>query len=78
MNMKRTRLFVFVAAAGVLTLAPSASASANETNGACVAQFTSSQEAGEVGATVSFLAHEAQPFGTNVVAFSPGLKPPCE
>jgi hypothetical protein len=64
---------------GVLgALAPSAFGSANETNGSCIAQFTSNQEAGEVGATISVLAHGAQPFGQTVVAFSPGLKPPCE
>ena len=76
--MGRVAVF-FLAILGVLgALAPSVSASANEAHGGCVAQFTSNQEAGVVGATVSFLAHEAQPFGTTVVSTGAGLKPPCE
>lgn len=57
-------------------LAPAASADPYRMS--CVAQFTSNQGPGEVGKTISFLSHEAQPFGTTVVSMGAGLKPPCE
>jgi hypothetical protein len=77
--MRRRVIVPLLASLGVLgALAPSASGSANATHGSCVAQFTSNQSAGEAGATISVLAHEAQPFGQNVVSVGAGLKEPCE
>ena len=78
--MRRRVTVLLLATLGVLgALAPSASgSSADPDKASCVAQFTSDQEAGVVGATISFLAHEAQPFGTTVVSMGASLKPPCE
>jgi hypothetical protein len=78
--MPRRVTVLLLAAISLLgALAPAASAaSADPDRASCVAQFTSNQGPGEVGETISFLSHEAQPFGTTVVSMGAGLKPPCE
>ncbi len=77
--MRRRAILLLLAGLGVLGALPiSASASANPTHGACIAQFTSNQGPGEVGATVKVVAHEAHPLGQVIVSQSGQLKPPCE
>lgn len=76
--MQRRVVGLLIASLSVLgALAPVASGSAN-TNGACVAQFTSNSAPGDVAATVTVLAQEERPFGVNVVSFGTPGKPSCE
>ena len=77
--MPRRVTVLLLATLSVLgALAPAASAaSADPYKASCVAE-NEQQGPGEVGETISFLSHEAQPFGTTVVSLGADLKPPCE
>jgi hypothetical protein len=73
-----TKLIALLAAfASTLGMATSASAASNIERAACISLFTSNSE-NDVGATVSFLAEEARPFGTTIAAMSGQQKYPCE
>ena len=69
---------LLIASVGVLgAIAPAASGSAN-TSSACIAQFTSNSEPGQVAATITPLVQELRPFGRAVPSYGTPGKPACE
>jgi hypothetical protein len=76
--MRRRVGVLLLASLGALgALAPSASGAANADNASCVGLLASNAPAGAVGPTVTFWAHEFQPFGANVVSVGAPWKAPC-
>jgi len=75
--MRKLSLAVAVAVAALGLTAPSAFGAANAEKAPCIALFTSSQPAGDVGDSASSNAREARPFGLNVVSFSAQIREPC-
>jgi hypothetical protein len=76
--MRRLGLAFLLALLVIGAQASAVFASANEEHGNCLAQFTSNQAPGDVGATISVLSREAHPFGVNVVSFTAvNFDPPC-
>lgn len=73
--MRKLSLALAIAALGITP--PSAFGAANPDKAPCIALFTSSQPAGDVGDSASSNAREARPFGLNVVSFSAHLREPC-
>lgn len=72
----RTLLLGLVTTALAVT-APSAYGAANPEQAPCIALFTSTQPAGDVGGSASSNAIEARPFGLNIVSFSAQQRGPC-
>ena len=75
--MTKTPIALLAAFALTIGMAASASGASNIDHAACISLFTSNGE-NDVGSTVSFLAKEAQPFGTTIAAMSGQQKYPCE
>jgi hypothetical protein len=74
--MRRRLTVLLLACLGVLgPLAPAASAAANPEQAPCIARFTTSQPARDVGLSASSNAKEAHPLGLNVIRESAQLRP---
>ena len=73
--MKKLLALVITALAAIT--APSAFGAANSEQASCIALFTTSQPAGQVGQSASSSAHEVRPFGVVVVSFSAHMRAPC-